>query len=87
MIFVNAVMSVHHLLSLDEVLSDKGGDEGEGQVGAYQVEARSGVHVVVGEEEVLLEEHGVQGVQDLEKKAKFRAHSYIHKSMTVKKKC
>ena len=54
-----------NLLLQDQVLRNKCWDEGEGQVGTDQVEPDSVVHVVVGEEEVLLEEHGVESVQDL----------------------
>ena len=53
------------LLLQDQVLRDERWDEGEGQVGTDQVESDSVVHVVIGEEEVLLEEHGVESVQDL----------------------
>ena len=54
-----------NLLLQDQVLRDECWDEGEGQVGTHQVESDSVVHVVIGEEEVLLEEHGVESVQDL----------------------
>ena len=51
---------------MNEVSGDQSGQKGEGVVGGDEGEAVAGVHGVVGEEEVLLEEHGVQGVQDLE---------------------
>ena len=50
----------------DHVLSDQGGQEGEGHVGEEHGESKTGVHGVVGEEVVLFEEHGIGGVDDLE---------------------
>jgi len=60
------VVPVHDGAPLDQVLGDECGDKGESEVGADQVQAQSGMHVVVGKEEVLLEEHGVKGIQNLE---------------------
>ena len=50
---------------VDEILGDEGWQEGEGVVGRDEGESVSGVHGIVGEEVVLLEEQRVQGVDNL----------------------
>ena len=49
----------------DDVAGDEGGDEREGEEVECEGEPVSGVHGLVAEEEVLLEVHRVDGVDDL----------------------
>jgi len=46
-------------------LGDEGWQEGEGVVGGDERESESGVHGIVGEEVVLLEEQRVQSIDNL----------------------
>ena len=54
-----------HYMSLALLPCDEGGEEGEEGVGGEEAPAQAGVHGVVGLVEVLLEEEGVQSVQNL----------------------
>jgi hypothetical protein len=60
------VVPGHSRSPVDEVLGDEGWQEGERVVGGDEGESVSGVHGVVREEVVLLEEHRVQSVDNLE---------------------